>query len=354
MFRAREIWLWAFALPLVFFYFIGTIFSGAWDEGAADPLGVLVPADAGVVADQLIQRLHSLDYNVVRVDNGAELARYTRQLTIPPGFTASVQAQRPVKVQFHRKSKGIGADYDELRLRRAIYTVLGDLALAANPKGGAAAMGRITMDVAPAGKRKKIPEGFQQSVPGSMVFFTIMVLFTSGGVTLFNERSQGILRRLASSPMSRASVVGAKFLARLGLGAIQIAFAMIAGTVLFHVDWGPHLGAVIAVMLAYASLAAAIGMLLGNAARTQPQVIAFGALGANLLASLGGCWWPVEITPAWFQKLAHVLPTGIAMDALHQLLSFGADPSAVFPHIIVLSGGALLAGWWMSRKFRFE
>ena len=36
-----------------------------------------------------------------------------------------------------------------------------------------------------------------------MVMFTLLVMFTSGAVTLTVERNRGILRRLASSPMSR-------------------------------------------------------------------------------------------------------------------------------------------------------
>jgi len=77
-------------------------------------------------------------------------------------------------------------------------------------------------------------------------------------------------------------------------------------------------------------------------------------ISANVMAALGGCWWPIEITPEWVQKLALAVPSGWAMDAVHKLVSFGAGPAAVLPHLIVLSAAALAAGWAAARTFRFQ
>ena len=154
--------------------------------------------------------------------------------------------------------------------------------------------------------------------------------------------------------MSRGAVVLGKWGARIALGAIQVAFALLTGTLLFHVRWGPHLWAVIAILLAYAALAAALGMLLGNFGRTQRQVIVMGATASNLLASLGGCWWPIEITPKWSQTVAHFIPTGITMDALHQLMSFGAEPAAVVGQFSALLLMTVAAAYLLARRFRFQ
>jgi ABC-type multidrug transport system permease subunit len=281
---------------------------------------------------------------------------------LPAAFSQSVLAGRQVTVTLTRKGGGLGADYDELRVTRAVYTLLADLVVgaregAATPQGLAAVAARphnLTLRVTPAGKRLDPPVGFEQAVPGTMVMFVLLVMFTSGAVTLTIERNQGILRRLASSPMSRGAVVLGKWGARMGLGMVQIAFAMLAARVLFGVHWGPYLGAVVAVMLAYAALATGLGMLLGNLGRTEGQVIGIGVLASNVLALLGGCWWPIEITPPWAQKLALTLPTGWAMDAMHKLVSFGAGPAAVFPHVLALTALALVAGYALARSFRFQ
>jgi ABC-type multidrug transport system permease subunit len=129
---------------------------------------------------------------------------------------------------------------------------------------------------------------------------------------------------------------------------------MITGAVLFGVHWGPNLPMVVVVMLAYGGLAATLAMLLGNFGRSAGQVVGVGVIAGNLLAGLGGCWWPIEITPRWAQTLAMFLPTGWTMDALHKLINFGAAPATVIPHVCVSVALALAGGWLLARTFRFE
>ena len=351
----RETLLWTFVMPLIFFYFIGSVTGGFANRETRDPIAVLVPADAGFLADELIHRLEQRNFQIVHAEN------FFRELRIPPGFTASLLAGKRVNVEFTRTGVGIDADFDQTRVARAVYTLLADLA-AVSTKGGTPtaaafdALGKeprsITLEVTSAGKRRNPPIGFEQSVPGTLVMFTLLVLFTSGGVSLLVERRQGILRRLASSPMSRGGVVFGKWGARFALGFIQILFAMAAGKILFKVHW-EHLGAILLLLAAYASLAAVLGMLVGNLGRSDGQVVGIGVIASNVMAALGGCWWPIEITPRWAQKIALIFPTGWAMDALHKLMSFGDSPAAVMPHIAAFVACALIAGYALARTFRF-
>ena len=359
----RETIVWTFVMPVIFFYFIGTIGKNAGGGDARDPIAVSVPADAGFLAGKVIDRLKAADYRVVRTETRQEFEEFRTRLEIPAGFTAAVLAGKPQKIRLTRTGKDIGADYDRVRLTRAVYTVLADLVVVT--AGGGEATGErftalegeprtLTMEVKPAGRRVDPPTGFEQSVPGTMVMFTLLVLFTSGAVSLTIERHQGILRRLASSPMSRGAVVAGKWGARMAVGVIQIAFAMVVGSVIFHVRWGSNLPAVALVLLAYGALAATLGMLLGNFGRTEGQVIGFGVILSNVLAGLGGCWWPIEVTPLWAQKLALFLPTGLTMDALHKLVNFGAAPAEVVPHFLVLTAATLAGMWLLARSFRFQ
>jgi len=125
------------------------------------------------------------------------------------------------------------------------------------------------LKVTPAGARQTVPAGFRQGGPCTIVQFILLMMFTTGGITLYQERTRGILRRLASSPVSRTAVVLGKALSRMTIGLLQIAFAMIAGAVVFKVDWGPHVFMVLIVLSAYASLAVLGGMLLGNFGRVK-------------------------------------------------------------------------------------
>ncbi len=357
MFRMREIWLWVFVMPVMFFYFIGSItknFGGGPES--RDPIVVSIPADAGFLAQRLTTALEARNYQIVA--KGSQV-----KLEVPSGFTASVLSGKPVLLKLTRTGEGMNAEYDLARVGRVVYTLLADLIVAEKSTSPVTldALNKVAneprmlqLDVKPAGKRLDPPSGFEQSVPGTMVQFTMLVMFTVSAVLLTVGREKGLLRRLASSPMPRGAVVAAKWLGRMVLGMVQIAFAMIAGTVLFNVHWGAHLGAVMLVMFAYASLATSLGILLSNFTRNQRQVIGVGVLAANVMAALGGCWWPMEIMPPWAQKMAMFVPTGWAMDALHKLVNFGAEPAAVIPHIVAMFAASLIAGAVVARRFRFQ
>lgn len=368
--RSRETLAWTFVMPIVFFYFIGTVTGGGGSEqrDSRDAIGVLIPANAGPLADHLVRRLEDRDFRVVRHDDEAEWATARRRLRVPEGFTASVLNGEPVKLQFERRGEGQGTDFDKLRVSRAVYSELADLVAAGTSQDVGdepamlAAIDRITamprsltVDVIAAGKRQHIPSGFEQTVPGITVMFLLMIMLTSGGVALTIERESGVLRRIASTPMSRPAVVAGKWGARILLGVIQLSFAMLTGRLLFGVTWGwPNILPVIAVLLAYAALAASLGLLLGNFARTQGQAVGIGVLMTNALAALGGCWWPIEVTPRWAQQLALFLPTGLTMDAMHKLLSFGMGGTEVLPHIALLLAAAVACGAVASKHFRFQ
>lgn len=375
MLRRKETLLWTFLMPPIFFYFIGTVTKGFTPRAPGEEeLAVRVPPDAGFLADEVLRRLGEQGFALAREDPSAvpekAFEEHARRLSIPAGFTAGVLAGEQQEVRFEHSGEGLGGDYDTFRLRRAVYTVLADVIAAADPAGGEpprfadltaadltalhARPRALALEVSRAGKRKTIPTGFEQAVPGTMVMFTMIILLTSGATALLVERREGLLRRLASAPMRRGAVVLGKWGGRVALAAVQIAFAMVVGRYVFGVRWGEGLPMLACVFLAYAALLAALALLLGNFARSEGQAIGLAVLATNIFAALGGCWWPIEVTPRAMQKLALFLPTGWTMDAVHKLVSFGAPASSALPHVIGMGLGAIVLGALAARTFRFQ
>jgi len=361
----RETLMWTFLMPIVFFFFIGMIAGGFGGRGGGtvESVALRVPENAGFLVAQVEQRLEDNGYTIERPATAEDFARYTRRLTIPAGFTDSVLAGRPCTLRFVRSGEGMGTEYDEVRVGRSVYTTLADVIVslendravtAATLTQLAAQPHPVSLGVSQAGKRKEIPVGFAQAIPGTLVMFTLLIMLTSGTVFLIVERRLGLLRRLASTPITRGSVVLGKWGGRMVLALIQIAFAMIAGAVLFKMDWGPNLPMVLLLMLAYGGFNACLALLLGTFVTTEGQAVGIGVLSANVLAALGGCWWPIEVTPQWMQSLSLFLPTGVAMDAMHKLVHFQADASSAIPHVFVLTIGTLILGWIAAKKFRFQ
>lgn len=369
--RRRETAVWVFVMPILFFYFIGTVTARFGEPPGIrrDVLAIRGGEDGGPLVDELVRRLGKQDYDVRRPASNEAFVPFERRLTFPAAapphatFTDAVLAGERQTLVFERRGESIAANYDEVRVSRAIYELLADLAVARventppTPESFARlrAMPRALRIVSkPAGRRLEPPTGFSQAIPATMVMFTMLVLLTTGAVSLVVERRQGLLRRLASAPISAGSVVLGKWLGRMMLGLAQIGFAMLAGTLLFDMDWGHAWPMVCLVLVAWAAFMASLAVVLAGITRTEAQATGIAVLATQLLAALGGCWWPIEITPGWMQSLARVLPTGWAMDAMHKLINFGDGATAALPHLAAMSAGAIVLGWIGARTFRYE
>ena len=362
MFREKSTLIWVFLMPLLFFYFIGTLTSGLLGSlpSGKQILHCRHGQEAGFLAEHLERRLAENHFAVARADGGRS---DTARLTIPDGFDAKLRRGEKVVLQFSAAGEGTARDLELLRVRRAAYTVLADLIAAKQLSGEvnresvqaiAEMSPSLTLNVEAAGQRQTAPSGFEHAIPGELVMFTMLVMVTSGSMLVLAERKQGLLRRLAATPITRGQIVLGKWLGKMILGLVQIGVGMVIATVLFRMNWGPRFVGVLIVLVAWAAFCASLGLLLGNLAQSEAQVIGLGILVSMVLAALGGCWWPIEIAPAWVQDLQKALPSGWTMDAMHRLISFRHRTITVVPHLFALSIGAGVVGWIAKCRFRYE
>ena len=359
--------LWVFVMPPIFFYFIGTVtggFASGMSGGQATPLTV-VAENPGFLKDQIDMRLNANGFAPEWVDAlapGEDGTPPARVLTFDSAMSDRILADVPVKASYETRANSLSREFEEIRIQRSLYTVLADVIVADATAGplGREALATINeaprvwqLSVSSAGARQQIPTGFQQAVPGILVMFTLLVLLTTSGTMLVQERTRGLLRRLASAPISRGEVLAGKWQGRMVLAAIQVTVALAFGTVLFGMDWGPDVAMIVVLLVAWAGFCASAGLWLGTVARTEAQASGLGVLAANLLAALGGCWWPIEVTPEWMQAIQKLIPTGWTMDALHKLMSFQAGALSVIPNVLLLVAAALVFGALAARRFRY-
>ena len=361
--------VWLFVMPPIFFYFIGTVtsgFSGTVSGNRSSPV-VIVAAAPGFLQEQIDLRLRENDFEPewrAEVTPDAEGRLPRRILTFDDNLSDKVVAGEQVSASYETRASSIARDYEAIRVQRGLYTVLADVVVADSKSDSPLSVEALAelnsetrmwqLDVSTAGQRKEIPSGFDQAIPGIVVMFTLLVLLTSGSSMLVIERTQGLLRRLASAPMTRTEVVAGKWGGRMVLATLQIGFAVLVGTYLFKMRWGPDIFMIVVVLASWAAFCASAGLLLGSLARTDSQATGIGVLTANLLAALGGCWWPIEVTPDWMQGLQKLMPTGWAMDALHKLISFEAGALSAVPHVATLLVATLLITALAINRFRYE
>ena len=112
--RRRETILWTFLMPIVFFYFIGTVTGGFGSTAdRRTPLAVRGGANGGFLIDELMRRLEAQQYDVVRPDTGRRFAK----VGAPPHDSRSAGAARDV----HRGRAGrTAADPDVRAQRRSV------------------------------------------------------------------------------------------------------------------------------------------------------------------------------------------------------------------------------------------
>ncbi|MDF1798278.1 MAG: ABC transporter permease [Planctomycetota bacterium] len=371
--RQRETLLWTFLMPALFFYFIGTVTGGGAMAPAGpskpDPLTLELPYEPredDVLVAELARRLETESFAVTITGTAAESGR---RLVLPPlpagtaSWSAALAAGTKLTPVYHQARRGNSAELDLLRVGKACYGLLLDLVVieleggtleAASFADIAARPRSLTVESESAGARPIPPSGYAQTIPGTMVMFTMVILLTGGSILIVTERREGLLRRLASAPVTRGSVLLGKWLGRMGLAVIQLGFSMVLGALLFGMDWGPQLPMVCVLLLFWAAFNASLALLLANLVRTEGQMAGIAVISSMVLAALGGCWWPIEIVPGWMQSLASMIPTGWTMEAMHSLVHYGHGPASVLPNLALLGSGALALGALAARTFRFE
>lgn len=116
------------------------------------------------------------------------------------------------------------------------------------------------------------------------------------------------------------------------------------GLLLFDMDLGHSPMAVILLSLIMVLMSSAFALMLATLARTQRAAGSAATVVSLVLAPLGGCWWPLFITPKWMQYLAKLTPHGWATTGFNKLLLFGADFSSVAPEMLAVLGFGVVFG----------
>ena len=361
--RDRSSFVWLFVIPTAFVYFMGFANRGPGSPANPRPSVLVENQDSGFLSRVFLDELGAQGLSVLSPTN-AGAADAKRGVRIPADFTANVLAGKQAKVGFFQVEGGgdAAAALVEVRLVRAIIAINSHLLEQATATHGQpptlealqAAQHRenpVALDAQFAG-RKPIPTGFNLSLPGVIVMYLLMNLLIFGGATMAAERRGGVLRRMMVHPVRRETLILGKLLGLMFLATVQVTYFLLVGRFWFKVNLGDHLSGILLVLLVYAWVAASLGVLVGSLVRTEDKVVGLCVLASLVMAALGGCWWPLEVVPDGVKFIAHCVPTGWAMDALHQLITFGGGLATAAKPLGVLTLFGLAANVAAARFFR--
>ena len=338
--KDKMFFFWLLLFPLFFAFIFGMAFKGSSPSASKATLNIL-DQDKGVLSKALIDELkhQKYDVNLIEDKNEAEI----RTLIIPPRFTKDIIKGEKVELILEKEAQsnveaGQAVYAHVLRaviktMARLIRLAPENLEILENQFSEISLKELISIQVQQAGKLKIIPSGFNHSVPGTTVMFLLFTVLMYGGINLLEERRQGQLERIILTPATYTDLIGGKWINRIMIGMLQITLMFLAGRFLFGVYLGESLPALFLVSLFFCGSIAGMSILFGCLIQKEEVLIVLNILVANLMAALGGCWWPLELVPPGLRTASFIFPTGWTMDAFHKLISFGYGLPEILPHI---------------------
>jgi len=190
-------------------------------------------------------------------------------------------------------------------------------------------------------------------IPGYLVMFVFMTAsFAAQLIT--RERLNHTMERLLSTSASRSAILGGIYTGTVIKGLVQIIIFWGMGILIFKIDLGIAPAAVFIISALMMLMASAFGVMLSTFVKTERSASSIGVLASLIMAPLGGCWWPLFITPHWMQNIAKITPHAWATTGFNKLLVFGADFNAVIPEMLALIAFAVVFGTIAILKFRTD
>ena len=201
------------------------------------------------------------------------------------------------------------------------------------------------------GREDALPTGFNYTAPANLVLF-VFITSLAGAAALIESRRLGVTRRMLATPTTATTILAGEALARFSLALLQAMIIFLVGWLVFGVDWGDPVAALLLVV-SFALVGTGVGMLLGSILNNAEQATSIGPPVGIALGMLGGCMWPLEIVPAPMRTVGHLFPHAWAMDGFIALIARGEGVAGIALQLAVLLGFAVallaLATWRLRR-----
>jgi ABC-type multidrug transport system permease subunit len=361
--RDRMALVWLIVMPLMFIGVMGAFMKGDNPGPAVFQPGVVVENhDDGFLGRLFAEELVRQNLHVVPPEKRGD-AKFT--LEVPADFSARILAKKRgdvavVPIDARDDNARTIVDFKVVRAVIAVNSYLIQNAIANGssvaPTEDALRAVRdqpdaMTIEARFAGRRP-VPSGFNQSLPGTLVMYLLMNVLIFGGTRVAQERELGVLRRITFHPVRPVELVFGKIGGLMLLSVLPIVVLLVFGQVAFHVNVADEAPWIVLTLLMISWVAASLGVFIGFVVKAHEKIIALCLLVALPAAALGGCWWPMEIVPAWARPFCYAFPTAWAMDALHQFITFGGGIETAAGALGVLALYGLVANVAAMKFFR--
>jgi ABC-2 type transport system permease protein len=365
MIRERSNIFFVFIFPVALVLLIGIQFG----SGFALVVGVN-QGESSELSEEIVEALEDAEsVEVQRFENLDELRgaveRGTAQagVLLPEGLQSMAEAGETVEIGLISRPDNTGNQLQSV-VGSAVSSVMGPVGAAqfsvaetemgfgdalevANQLAGS--IEPIDVEVTAVGEAL-FPETLGQFDLGASSQLVLFVFLTAlaGSSALILTRQLGISRRMLSTPTPVRSIILGESLGRYATALVQGLYIMVLTLIIFGVNWGDPIGAILILML-LAAVGAGVGMLMGATFSNDQQASGIGVMVSLGLAALGGAMFPLDLFSPTMQRIAHITPHAWALDGYAELVRRGGSVLDILPELGVLAGYAVvflaLAAW---------
>ena len=342
--RNRMLLVTSLGLALISIFVFGWLFGGSGSVKLT--LGV-VDQDGSAAATQLVSGLQRSGSLTVKTGTQDEELRALRDgdrnavIVLPPGFGEGLTAGRASIAVYYDQSNPVTQSATQM----AVQSIVAGLNQQLAGRPPAVTLDQRAVSVHHLGEVDWLTPG--------MLGMLLMWANLGVGATLVLWRQQGVLKRLAVTPLRPSALVGSQMLARLLLSLAQGALLLGVAMLVFHVQVTGSWLALAATVTLGALVMMSLGFVGGSFARTPETAQTVTFLVSFPMMFLSGSYFPVDSAPRFLDPLIRALPLTYLNDALRQVMNNGAGISGIQADLLVLVAW-LLAGALLSvRAFRW-
>jgi ABC-2 type transport system permease protein len=342
-FRSKHTLFWTLAFPLLLMLLFGAIFSVS-DDPRFDfyiQNQDIIDGEPSPFSAAFVDMLNETGVlNIKNVDAAENTATYIDEkgvelmLLIPEGFHQSCLTQNATVVL-----KTVPPEVDTSAA--TVRGVVESIAEAFNIKFNMETTGTIPLAVVTVQPESLVSENYRfidYFVPG-LIGMTLMTTGIFGAVG-WNTRNRelGILKKLATTPLSKFEWIIGVVLFELVMCAISTTVILAVGVLVFDLRVLPSIYSII-LIVAGAITFPGMGMVIARFVKETDSADAAANAITFPMMFLSGSFFPLEMMPNFLREIAKVLPLTYLNNGLRDSMVYGNASSALYNTAIVLVVG---------------
>lgn len=351
----------AFSFLFPFLFVIGFTLALSGQGPSDDPVEfVLTTLETDGVSNELVDAIAGEDRGTVVVMTYDEAVRALKDdqiygyVVFPAEFTESLINGNPTSLEVVSTGEGSGHEFALVGFANTLAKPFNDFHIVADAISEATgtdfsliaeaafetglmeqgSSGTVEIDIEQVGDVETW-NASNFTLPGYLTMFVFFAAALSAeGIA--RERRNHTLERLISNGVRREAIIIGKLMGTAFLGLLQISVLWIVGIFAFGIDLGVSPMAVILISVLMVVASSSFGVLIASFVQEARSASMAGVLASLTLAPIGGCWWPLFITPDWMQNLAKITPHGWANIGFNKLMLYGAEFGDVAAEMVAL------------------